>query len=117
MIIDLVTVGLLKFITRRSRPSFNSEKEMVAGTNIGPDKFSFPSGHSSRAVLISSLLIDITITSFADQKLYLITLFSFFVLIAIGTCLSRILLLRHYLSDVLVGILLGFSFFYLTNFL
>ncbi|RNA04808.1 Presqualene diphosphate phosphatase, partial [Brachionus plicatilis] len=101
LIIDLITVGLLKYFTRRQRPSLNSEKEMVIGTNIGPDKFSFPSGHSSRAVLISCLLIDIIRQYFSTQKLYSIASIAFFVFLAIGTCLSRILLLRHYLSDVL----------------
>lgn len=115
LVVDLLIVGLLKLLIRRQRPTFNSQKDMVMGTNIGPDKFSFPSGHSSRSILISCLLNDVCKQYLFNQKLYYIASVSFLSITAIGTCLSRILLLRHYLSDVLAGTFLGFSFYYIVD--
>ena len=44
--IDLVLVGLLKAIVRRSRPVYNVLNDMTVVVAV--DAFSFPSGHSSR---------------------------------------------------------------------
>jgi membrane-associated phospholipid phosphatase len=74
----------------------------------GPDKYSFPSGHSSRAIMTTMLLIN----------LLDLTFFTSFFLVSWSylTCLSRLLLARHHVFDVLVGILFGYSFYYLVVF-
>jgi len=47
LLLDLIEVGLLKGLVRRSRPSYNAlAKDMVVVVAV--DHFSFPSGHSSR---------------------------------------------------------------------
>lgn len=47
LLLDLVEVGLLKGLIRRSRPSYNAlAKDMVVVVAV--DHYSFPSGHSSR---------------------------------------------------------------------
>lgn len=67
--------------------------------SIGPDKFSFPSGHASRAVFVAYFFIN----------LYPISMFCFPPLLAWATsiCFSRVLLNRHHIFDVLAGVLLG----------
>merc|ERR1711892_175545 len=48
LLLDIIIVGLLKNAFKRRRPSGGESRG-----DIGPDAYSFPSGHSSRAVLIS----------------------------------------------------------------
>lgn len=66
---------------------------------IGPDKYSFPSGHASRAVLIAFTL------TYIDP----VSIFFYPPLIAWVTsiCVSRVLLERHYILDVLAGAGIG----------
>lgn len=54
LIVDIVVVAVVKAITRRRRPVANKEDEMFAPVMV--DKYSFPSGHSTRAVMLSLLL-------------------------------------------------------------
>jgi membrane-associated phospholipid phosphatase len=66
---------------------------------LGPDKYSFPSGHSSRACFIAIFFI----------LLYPLHFIVYMPLMAWSTsvCLSRLLLRRHHLLDVTGGVLLG----------
>jgi membrane-associated phospholipid phosphatase len=111
--IDLVIVGLLKVIFRRSRPHLNTQSDMVYGTNSGPDKFSFPSGHSSRAILIANLVYFIIAQHVKNSSIISFLTFLLLNLCSYCTCLSRLLLLRHHLSDVLVGIFVGYFIYFL----
>lgn len=107
LLVDVISVGLLKSLIKRPRPKVNSTKDMAFLTNAGVDKFSFPSGHSSRAVLMCSLLPHLYATEInSAYSLFLLYFVSYM------TCVSRFVLTRHYLSDVIAGILLGhFNYF------
>lgn len=96
LIIDVIIIAVTKAYTRRRRPVANTD-DMFG--QIGPDKFSFPSGHASRAVFVAYFFIN----------LYPLTVFAYPPLLAWATavCISRILLSRHHLLDVTAGILLG----------
>ncbi len=104
LILDLITVGLFKYIFKRPRPRVNKKSDMAIGTNYGVDKFSFPSGHSSRAILMNGILPYLFLNEFNSISI-LTTSLCFF---SYMTCISRFLLTRHYVSDVLAGILLGY---------
>ena len=109
-------IGLVKVIVRRPRPRQNLTKEMALGTNSGPDKFSFPSGHSSRAILCANLLTHLAISEtfsiyFLNNRLFLALLVLFLNVFAYMTCLSRLLLNRHFFSDVVAGLLIGHFLF------
>lgn len=54
ILLDLVVVGTLKTIVRRARPSHNTE-DMFA--TVHADRFSFPSGHTTRAVMLAVLFV------------------------------------------------------------
>lgn len=96
LITDIIFVGVLKAVFRRRRPA---SSEPDAFMTIGPDVFAFPSGHVSRACFIASFFM----------SLYPVHLIFCMPLMAWATAisLSRILLRRHHLLDVLAGMVLG----------
>ena len=106
--LGLVAYGLhypsyyvIKNITKRQRP-FEKYQEVKALVNP-PDKYSLPSGHSS-GTMISALIT----TSFFDGLTFL-----FFWPIIVG--LSRVFLGVHFISDTILGLILGFASFYIAN--
>lgn len=104
LIIDILIVALIKAACRRRRPMKNTEF-----FSIGPDKFSFPSGHASRACYITMFFMYL----YPLPKLFWGPLLAWMSSVAV----SRLLLQRHYLLDVLVGLLLGAVECYLLNFI
>ena len=102
-IFDIIIVGSLKAFARRRRPP---TKNPDFFKSIGPDQYSFPSGHASRTVLLAFTftqiypIFDIGYLNFVASILLWVWSFS--------VCFSRLLNGRHYLFDVLVGVLLGF---------
>ena len=106
--LSLVAYGLhypsyyvIKNVTKRQRP-FEKYQEVKALVKP-PDKYSLPSGHSS-GTMISALII----TSFFDGLNFLL-----FWPIIVG--LSRVFLGVHFISDTILGLILGFASFYIAN--
>ncbi|XP_033222643.1 phospholipid phosphatase 6-like, partial [Belonocnema kinseyi] len=91
---DLLICAIIKAVVRRRRPTPNTD---IFG--VGPDKFSFPSGHASRATYIVYFFLNLWPVNFV----FIPPLLAW----AVCICLSRILMRRHYLLDVTAGILLG----------
>ncbi|KAG7304234.1 hypothetical protein JYU34_011173 [Plutella xylostella] len=94
LILDIIVIAVLKAVVRRRRPV-----PMNKLSELGPDKFSFPSGHASRAVLITFVLmvLDPVAVIFYPPLLAWVT----------AVCISRVLLERHYILDVLAGCGIG----------
>lgn len=94
LILDVVFVASIKAATRRRRPTIDD-----SFMTIGPDKFSFPSGHASRSFFILLFFTAL------DPLPYIFwpPVFAW----AISVSLSRLLLYRHHILDVVAGILLG----------
>jgi membrane-associated phospholipid phosphatase len=82
LMFDIAIVGTTKGLTHRSRPVVNHDDVL----SFGPDKYSFPSGHTSFFKHIPAPIIVIWLSSVVA---------------------SRILLGRHYISDVIAGVLFG----------
>ncbi len=95
MIFDLIVVGALKVLIQRKRPVYNAD-DMFATVKI--DQFSFPSGHSTRGMLVAVLFAYIL-----QDQAHIIILYMWALILAF----SRIVLGRHHVSDVLAGILIG----------
>eukprot|EP00697_Spironema_sp_BW2_P009070 gnl/Spiro4/23850_TR11807_c0_g1_i1.p1 gnl/Spiro4/23850_TR11807_c0_g1~~gnl/Spiro4/23850_TR11807_c0_g1_i1.p1 ORF type:complete len:207 (-),score=23.41 gnl/Spiro4/23850_TR11807_c0_g1_i1:156-737(-) len=95
--IGAVLDTVMKAILRRPRPPTNKNDNLTP--YIGPDKFSCPSGHSSRAFAIA-----VTVLLHGSSPLRFLA-FGWSSVVA----LSRIFLGRHYPSDVFVGALLGIA--------
>ncbi len=93
---QLVCEVILKHIVKRERPSNRlSDSEQLIRR---PKYYSFPSGHTSASFCVVSVVI------VRGTPLYAV-LIILFCAIMIG--LSRVYLRVHYLSDVLVGMILG----------
>uniref|UniRef100_T1GI00 Phosphatidic acid phosphatase type 2/haloperoxidase domain-containing protein n=1 Tax=Megaselia scalaris TaxID=36166 RepID=T1GI00_MEGSC len=94
LLLDIVIVAIIKAATRRRRPTMNDEM-----FTIGMDKFSFPSGHASRAFF---LLLFFTWLS-PVSIIFWSPLFAW----SFSVGLSRLLLYRHHILDVVAGAILG----------
>lgn len=90
-------IGLIKHIVRRPRPLYNKNMSVV----FVVDHWAFPSGHSSRVCLIAGLVC-LSDLGFGFEVM------RFGVCVwACCTSVSRVLLGRHYVFDVVVGACLG----------
>lgn len=94
LLLDIVIVSLLKAYVRRRRPMPATDTLV-----IGPDKFSFPSGHATRAFYV---LVFFT-------KLFPLSIIFWMPITAwaVSVVLSRLILKRHYLLDVVAGSIIG----------
>lgn len=88
LIVVVVATALLKGIFRRQRPQTKWA--------IATDKYAFPSGHAARAAAVA-------VTFGVAFPACMLTL----MLWAIAVGLARVVLGRHYLSDVVGGLLFG----------
>lgn len=93
LILDILIVAVLKSLFRRRRPT------PPGNFTIGADKFSFPSGHASRSVFVLCFFTTLIGSSYVFWPLLLFWCFS--------VCLSRILTFRHYILDMVGGMVLG----------
>ncbi|XP_050376664.1 probable lipid phosphate phosphatase beta [Argentina anserina] len=121
LLLDLALIGLIKFIVRRARPVYNATMSVA----VSVDHFSFPSGHASRVCFVAALfylsaaaladaVFHLRSTSPAverwigsDQGRTVSVLVSVVWAWAAATSISRILLGRHFVSDVFAGACLG----------
>ncbi|XP_077235455.1 phosphatidic acid phosphatase (PAP2) family protein [Tasmannia lanceolata] len=127
-LLDLLIVGSLKYLIRRPRPIYNKGMHLT----VSVDHWSFPSGHSSRVCFISSLLY-LSSQSLLEDFSQLSSfgwidsdgeIVRFLLLILIlwsgATSISRVLLGRHFMFDVIAGAVLGIFealfVFYVLNF-
>uniref|UniRef100_A0A146M4M8 Presqualene diphosphate phosphatase n=1 Tax=Lygus hesperus TaxID=30085 RepID=A0A146M4M8_LYGHE len=96
--IDCIVISITKAAVRRRRPAGNTNDMFLT---VGIDAYSFPSGHVSRAVMITYFTVCITqsnvILSFAA------------ILWAAAISVSRILMKRHHILDVLGGVFVGLA--------
>ena len=111
---DEIVKILMKAIVGRKRPDSSETAHFPGVSNFsfpsghssseaahfpGVSNFSFPSGHSSRMGILGYLLI----TSQDNSAQYCVMVG----LLALLVCSSRIMLGRHYLSDVVGGLIIG----------
>ncbi|CAB1324192.1 unnamed protein product [Coregonus sp. 'balchen'] len=106
LILDLILVGIVKAVVRRRRPSHN-RMDMFATFSV--DRYSFPSGHATRAAMCARFLLAHLVL--AAPLRVLVFLWS----VLVG--LSRVLLGRHNVTDVLFGFLMGYCQYNLVEML
>ncbi|XP_037349329.1 polyisoprenoid diphosphate/phosphate phosphohydrolase PLPP6 [Talpa occidentalis] len=97
LLLDLLLVGLIKGLVRRRRPAHN---QMDMFFTLSVDKYSFPSGHSTRAALVSRFMLNHLVLAIPLRVLVVLWAF------ILG--LSRVMLGRHNVTDVAFGFFLGY---------
>ncbi|XP_013420364.1 phospholipid phosphatase 6 [Lingula anatina] len=98
LIFDLIMVGVVKTAAKRPRPQHN---EMDMFFTVSVDHFSFPSGHSTRAAMLLYFFLDqLVLPSFVKLGL---------IMWSVCVSLSRVMLGRHHVSDVISGFIMGLS--------
>lgn len=112
-VLDLLLIGLIKHLIQRPRPVYN--KNMFLSFAV--DHWSFPSGHSSRVSFIAAFFSFFSeqIADFwllkpynVDAESWIARYFVLMVMLwASITSVSRVLLGRHFVLDVVAGALLG----------
>lgn len=97
LLLDLILVGIVKAVVRRRRPSHN-RMDMFASFSV--DRYSFPSGHATRAAMCGRFLLAHLVLAAPLRVLVLLwaSLVGF----------SRVLLGRHNVTDVLFGFAMGY---------
>ncbi|XP_066533510.1 polyisoprenoid diphosphate/phosphate phosphohydrolase PLPP6 [Hoplias malabaricus] len=97
LVLDLVLVGIVKALVRRRRPAHN-RMDMFASFSV--DRYSFPSGHATRAAMCARFLLAHLVL--AAPLRVLVLLWAAFV------GFSRVLLGRHNVTDVAFGFFMGY---------
>ncbi|KAF0695563.1 Aste57867_13603 [Aphanomyces stellatus] len=117
LLVDLVLNFLIKGFVKRHRPSFHKHDMRFPG----PDKYSFPSGHASRAGTMVAFFA--ALLQYHDEMLLLATsgaiadvapstLLAMAWTWAVVNSIGRLALGRHFASDVILGTALGYFFFF-----
>jgi len=97
---SLVTTGV-KVTLARGRPDWQDATDLLSSK-------SFPSGHASASAALAGILVFLA-WSFLRRPAARWTVTALAVVMWVVVCLDRVLLGRHYPSDVVAGSVLGFS--------
>jgi membrane-associated phospholipid phosphatase len=103
LVVDIIIVAPVKLFFQRPRPRLNKGHIPLSISSV--DKYAFPSGHTSRCVSLALLFCYLF-----PYKLHT----DLFCVWALSVCVSRVLIGRHHISDVVVGIVAGFIVFQAT---
>eukprot|EP00041_Stephanoeca_diplocostata_P035212 m.1232519 g.1232519 ORF g.1232519 m.1232519 type:complete len:208 (-) comp24661_c1_seq4:403-1026(-) len=95
LLVDLVVVGCMKGIFRRNRPRYNAG-DMVT---ISVDKYSFPSGHAMRASAVACLCN--ASDDISENVLRMVWMW------VACVAVSRVVMGRHHVLDVVAGLVMG----------
>ena len=104
LVAELLSVIVIKLVTKRHRPETNHMDMHSPAPSI--DVYSFPSGHTSRITMLAFLTCTIFENFFFTHHYHwpLVVLFAFVFLLAS----SRVFLGRHFPSDLVGGFILGY---------
>ena len=104
LLVDIAVVAPVKVAFRRPRPPLNQGDIPMSVSSV--DNYAFPSGHASRCVALAAYFCYM-------PPFYLRT--HLWYIWAVVVSLSRVLLGRHHISDVVVGMLAGLVIFDLVR--
>uniref|UniRef100_A0A8C8VMG8 Polyisoprenoid diphosphate/phosphate phosphohydrolase PLPP6 n=1 Tax=Pelusios castaneus TaxID=367368 RepID=A0A8C8VMG8_9SAUR len=105
LVLDIVLVAVVKGLVRRRRPTYNKMDMFVT---ISVDKYSFPSGHATRAAMVCRFVLHHLVLAIPLRVL--VVLWAFIV------GLSRVMLGRHNVTDVVFGFIMGYMQYSLVKY-
>lgn len=97
LLLDLLLVRVVKTLVRRRRPAQNRSDIL---STFFVERYSFPSGHATRAAMCARFLL----AQLVDTASMRVLVLGWAVLVS----LSRLLLARHYVTDVGFGLAMGY---------
>ncbi|CAI5641869.1 unnamed protein product [Oreochromis niloticus] len=97
LILDLLFVRLVKTLVRRRMPAQNRSEIL---STFFVERYSFPSGHASRAAMCARFFL----AQLVDTDSMRLLVVGWAALVS----LSRLLLARHYVTDVGFGLAMGY---------
>jgi len=100
VIYSTLTTQVLKMFLGRERPTYTNDNTNFTGPHFGNQFWSLPSGHTTIAFALSTVLFENT-----DSDILKILSFA----PALLTAYSRVYENRHWLSDVVLGGIIGFT--------
>ena len=100
LLVDVSLLATLKLTFRRPRPNLDCGNVPMSLSSV--DKYAFPSGHASRCVALAAY--------FCYMPPFLLRTHLWYVWAAV-VCISRIMMGRHRISDVMVGMAVGLFVF------
>ncbi len=100
LLLDIILVAPLKLIFKRPRPPSNKGPIVLSVSSV--DAYAFPSGHTSRAVAIAMF--------FCYMPPFNVWTHLWYIWAAV-VAMSRIMLGRHHILDVLAGAVAGLFVF------
>ena len=106
LLADIIVVAPIKLYFQRPRPSFNEGSIPLSISSV--DRYAFPSGHTSRCVALAAL--------FCYMSPFIRLWSGLTCLWAMSVSLSRIVIGRHHIFDVIAGAVAGLAVFELTKF-
>ena len=106
LILDLIVIATLKLTFKRSRPYYNQDDMPLSVSQL--DAYSFPSGHTTRAFMLLTLFLSYGVSHI--QK-WLLIIWTF------AVAVSRVMLGRHHILDVVIGAFVGIVEVHLCNFI
>ncbi|MFC6041808.1 diacylglycerol kinase family protein [Nocardioides hankookensis] len=99
MIVTPLLTTLLKLVVDRDRPSWQNADALLSSN-------AFPSGHASAATALGGIIV-VLVSMLVRRKSVRRLAYAGVVVMVVVVCLDRVLLGRHYPSDVVGGVLLG----------
>ncbi|XP_070774921.1 polyisoprenoid diphosphate/phosphate phosphohydrolase PLPP6-like [Enoplosus armatus] len=97
LLLDLLLVRVVKTVVRRRRPAQNRSDIL---STFFVERYSFPSGHATRAAMCARFLL----AQLVDTASMRVLVVGWAALVS----LSRLLLARHYVTDVGFGLAMGY---------
>ncbi|XP_030015275.1 phospholipid phosphatase 6-like isoform X2 [Sphaeramia orbicularis] len=97
LLLDLMLVRVVKTLVRRRRPTQNRSDIL---STFFVERYSFPSGHATRAAMCARFLL----AQLVDTDSMRVLVVGWATLVS----LSRLLLARHYVTDVGFGLAMGY---------
>ncbi|XP_041804864.1 phospholipid phosphatase 6-like [Chelmon rostratus] len=104
LLLDLLLVRVVKTLVRRRRPAQNRSDIF---STFFVERYSFPSGHATRAAMCARFLL----AQLVDTASMRVLVVGWAALVS----LSRLLLARHYVTDVGFGLAMGYCHYSLVE--